>query len=300
MRSPLFLTLAAAALGSVILLMATTGLSAETEASSQGPVTQYVAEGVDWTAFEIHAPENGTSEGMIFYHKQTAPRTVYGGGALHQEDWDVEGGGMWYMDWQGEATVVRARGPGGDSHRVSTVNPEGFAAPNSSLVAAEYWEVEGDSDGTHVGYLSAMTSADNVTINVTASEGWIGNRTQGSDGADLHTARNFDRVRLHTKVSDAGPGVTLDARQRVEVQESMVAAMRLTPGHGKAGWRGPGGIGAHCSDLLDPGCDARHHTEVVGGPAGVYDFIVDRHVQTTGTSGNLEPWVLTGDIERPR
>lgn len=287
--------------GVVVALAVGAGLTLGTspvEALTDSDTHAIAGNGVGWTVAEVHAAPNETFRGAGYVEVQFPPEPIRIAFMAFDETWNQVGGmtTIW-TGYAADSSEVRVRGP--DDGERHLEGPDGLesaqAEGTSPYNASTGYEFEGDSDGTLVGYIALMTNdpGANMTVERTSSGGWLGNATMGSNGSQLVEESDFDSVGFHGHVNELGPSVTLDATEQRSVNDSLLGAMSLTPGSGKAGYDGPGNEGYHCDQRFAEDCRHRH---ALAGPDGSYTFQIDRH---TMLANRHEAWLMTADIDRP-
>lgn len=250
-------------------------------------------DGARWTIIEAHAPEDGAFSARSNLTIEAPPNDIRSLFAFLDEDWTPVDRVEFWAHGLGESSVVRVREPGGSEHRVEAPTVEDqFNYSGDTVRLRVDWVIPGDEDDSLVGYLAVLTQDDDPRFNVTETgDGWLGNHTEGRDVRHKR-ARDFDSVRFHGKVSEEGPSLTLDAREEMSFDDGFLATSELLPGRGRGSWSGPGGQGTSCSTIPLGDCD---FFTVATGPAGAYEFVIDRHRQVYGE----EPWVMAADVVKP-
>lgn len=245
-----------------------------------------------WFVAEAHAPADETFEAEGVLTVETPPDDIQSIFAFFDEDWNPGGFFYSWIGTAGEASVVRAQSPTGSDVRVESPSVEDLGNRSEPRVEKPAtWVLGGDDDGTLIGYVVALTQDDHPWFNLTvAGDGWLGNHTQGQDVQHVRV-RNFDAVRFHGKVSERGPSVTVDAREQIRIDGSLLAGIDLA---GDAGWEGPGDRRYRC-DARTSGFEVCDHFRMLSGPAGDYEFFISRFV---GMYGH-EPSITVADVERP-
>lgn len=250
-------------------------------------------DGARWSTVEVHADPGSTVDIDATARVETPPKDIRAVFSVYDADWDPVGSVVWRAWTTGDAPVARVSGPMGTQGEVrGPALEEEFNTTGRSENLTASARISGNSGGSPAAYFVTLTDDDDPLVNVTASGGGrLGNYTAGVAGVHSKEVAEFDDVGFHVKTGDQGPSVTRDARETLEVADSLIGFIELAPGGGEGGWSGPGSRGMACDQTLDSDCDLRGAIE---GPGGEYGFHVDRD-----SSSTYFPWILVADVERP-